>query len=58
MSSSSALRLRQSTLLRMIAGLEAISEGDLHIGNKRANDLDAARRGRQRWCSSPMLYPT
>ncbi|MNS06427.1 Maltose/maltodextrin import ATP-binding protein MalK [compost metagenome] len=47
----------KSTLLRMIAGLEAISEGDLHIGNKRANDLDPARRGVAMVFQSYALYP-
>lgn len=46
----------KSTLLRMIAGLEDISAGDLHIGNLRANELDAAKRGWP-WYSSYALYP-
>ena len=29
----------KSTTLRMIAGLEEISEGDLYIGDRRVNDV-------------------
>lgn len=47
----------KSTLLRMIAGLEDISEGDLHIGSKRANELDAAKRGVAMVFQSYALYP-
>ena len=34
-----------STLLRMIAGLEDISAGDLTIGGQRVNDVPPSRRG-------------
>ena len=47
----------KSTLLRMIAGLEDISAGDLHIGNLRANELDAAKRGVAMVFQSYALYP-
>jgi multiple sugar transport system ATP-binding protein len=30
----------KSTTLRMIAGLESITAGDLYLGGKRANDID------------------
>jgi len=30
----------KSTILRMIAGLEKITSGDLHIGDRRVNDLE------------------
>ena len=35
----------KSTTLRMIAGLEDISEGDLVIGGKRMNDVEPKDRG-------------
>ncbi|MCX5703607.1 MAG: ATP-binding cassette domain-containing protein, partial [Candidatus Omnitrophica bacterium] len=34
----------KSTTLRMIAGLEDISEGDIYIGNKLVNDVPAKDR--------------
>ena len=34
----------KSTALRMIAGLESISGGDLHIGDTRVNDLEPKDR--------------
>ena len=36
----------KSTTLRMIAGLEDISEGDLLIGGKRMNDVEPKEIGR------------
>ncbi len=33
----------KSSMLRMIAGLEDISGGDLHIGDRLVNDLDPRR---------------
>ena len=35
----------KSTTLRMIAGLEDISEGDLVIGGKRMNDVEPKESG-------------
>ena len=35
----------KSTTLRMIAGLEEISHGDVYIGDKRVNDLPPKDRG-------------
>ena len=35
----------KSTLLRMIAGLERISGGELRIGGKRVNELPPKQRG-------------
>src|ERR1700692_3390807 len=35
----------KSSLLRMIAGLEDLSEGELHIGGRFVNDVPAAARG-------------
>ena len=40
----------KSTTLRMIAGLEDISEGDLVIGGKRMNDVET-RTGTSPWSS-------
>ena len=40
----------KSTALRMIAGLEEISDGDLIIGGERVNDL-APATATSRWCS-------
>ena len=47
----------KSTLIRMIAGLEDISEGELHIGGQLANDLPAAERGVAMVFQSYALYP-
>lgn len=47
----------KSTLLRMIAGLEDISAGDLNIGERRMNDVPAAKRGIAMVFQSYALYP-
>jgi multiple sugar transport system ATP-binding protein len=47
----------KSTLLRMIAGLEEISAGDLSIGERRMNDVPAAKRGIAMVFQSYALYP-
>ena len=47
----------KSTMLRMIAGLESISEGDLLIDGVRANDLRPADRGAAMVFQSYALYP-
>ena len=47
----------KSTTLRMIAGLESISEGDLLIDGQRANDLRPAERGTAMVFQSYALYP-
>ena len=47
----------KSTLLRMIAGLEDISAGTLHIGGALANDIPAAKRGLAMVFQSYALYP-
>ena len=44
-------------MLRMIAGLESISEGDLLIDGVRANDLRPADRGAAMVFQSYALYP-
>jgi multiple sugar transport system ATP-binding protein len=47
----------KSTTLRMIAGLESISHGDLSIGGRRVNDLDPQERGVAMVFQSYALYP-
>ncbi len=47
----------KSTMLRMIAGLETITEGDLFIDGARANDLRPADRGAAMVFQSYALYP-
>ena len=47
----------KSTTLRMIAGLDTISAGELMIGGERANDLRPADRGAAMVFQSYALYP-
>jgi multiple sugar transport system ATP-binding protein len=47
----------KSTTLRMIAGLESITSGDLLIDGQRANDLHPADRGAAMVFQSYALYP-
>lgn len=47
----------KSTTLRMIAGLETISSGDLMIGKERANDLSPAARNISMVFQSYALFP-
>ena len=47
----------KSTLLRMIAGLEDISAGELHIGERLANDIPPGQRGLAMVFQSYALYP-
>lgn len=47
----------KSTTLRMIAGLETISKGDLYIGGKRCNDLPPKERDISMVFQSYALYP-
>jgi multiple sugar transport system ATP-binding protein len=47
----------KSTLLRMIAGLETISGGTLHIGGMLANDIAPAQRKLAMVFQSYALYP-
>lgn len=47
----------KSTMLRMIAGLESITAGDLLIDGVRANDLHPADRGAAMVFQSYALYP-
>jgi multiple sugar transport system ATP-binding protein len=47
----------KSTLLRMIAGLESISSGDLHIGERRVNEVAPKDRDIAMVFQSYALYP-
>ncbi|NGQ97093.1 sn-glycerol-3-phosphate ABC transporter ATP-binding protein UgpC [Brevibacillus sp. SYP-B805] len=47
----------KSTTLRMIAGLEEISEGDLYIGDRRVNDVPPKDRDIAMVFQSYALYP-
>ena len=47
----------KSTTLRMIAGLEEISSGDIYIGNKRVNEVPAKDRDIAMVFQSYALYP-
>jgi len=48
----------KSTILRMIAGLEDISSGDLYIDEKRVNDVSpkGQKTGILPWCSKIMPF--
>ena len=48
----------KTTTLRMIAGLEFASEGDIHIGGKRVNDLAARDRDVAMVFQFYALYPS
>ena len=47
----------KTTLLRMVAGLEEITSGELYIGNKRANDLPSKDRKIAMVFQSYALFP-
>ena len=47
----------KSTLLRMIVGLEDITSGDLHIGERRVNDLAPRERNLAMVFQNYALYP-
>jgi oligogalacturonide transport system ATP-binding protein len=47
----------KSTLLRMVAGLESISAGELRIGDRVVNDLPAKARGIAMVFQNYALYP-
>ena len=47
----------KSTMMRMIAGLESITAGELKIGDQVANDLPAPQRGVAMVFQSYALYP-
>ena len=47
----------KSTTLRMIAGLEEVTRGDIHIGDKRVNDTPPAKRDIAMVFQNYALYP-
>ncbi|KRG10801.1 ABC transporter ATP-binding protein [Staphylococcus sp. NAM3COL9] len=47
----------KSTILRMIAGLEDISDGELYIDNKKMNDVDSKNRDMAMVFQNYALYP-
>ena len=47
----------KTSLLRMIAGHEKISGGDILLGNKRLNDLTPANRGTSMMFQNYALFP-
>ncbi len=47
----------KSTVLRMIAGLEEISDGELFIGDRKVNDIAASDRGIAMVFQNYALYP-
>src|SRR5262245_65450648 len=47
----------KSTTLRMIAGLETITSGDLYLGDKRINDVDPRDRDLAIVFQNYALYP-
>jgi lactose/L-arabinose transport system ATP-binding protein len=47
----------KTTLLRMIAGLETITAGNLDIGGERMNEVDPSKRGIAMVFQSYALYP-
>jgi multiple sugar transport system ATP-binding protein len=47
----------KSTALRMLAGLESVSEGDIYIGERRVNDVPAKDRDIAMVFQSYALYP-
>ena len=47
----------KTTLLRLIAGLDTASSGDIHISDERVNDIPASKRGLAMVFQSYALYP-
>ncbi len=47
----------KSTTLRMLAGLEEITSGDLYMGGRRVNDVDSGDRGVSMVFQNYALYP-
>ncbi|MBT9525576.1 MAG: sn-glycerol-3-phosphate ABC transporter ATP-binding protein UgpC [Rhizobacter sp.] len=47
----------KSTLMRMVAGLEEVTQGELLIGDRVANDIPAPKRGVAMVFQSYALYP-
>ena len=44
----------KTTALRMIAGLEEITKGEIRIGGRRVNEVPAPPSATSRWCSRAM----
>ncbi len=47
----------KTTLLRMIAGLETVDKGEIHIGDRRVDDLPPGQRGVALVFQNYALYP-
>ncbi len=47
----------KSSMLRMIAGLEGIPQGEIHIGDRRSNGLPAGKRDVAMVFANDSLYP-
>src|SRR3954447_16564735 len=47
----------KSTLLRMIAGLETVTAGDIHIGERRVNEVEPKDRNIAMVFQNYALYP-
>jgi multiple sugar transport system ATP-binding protein len=47
----------KTTTLRMLAGLETVSEGDIYVGNERINDIPTQHRDLAMVFQSYALYP-
>ena len=47
----------KTTTLRMLAGLETVSEGDIYVGNQRINDIPTQHRDLAMVFQSYALYP-
>jgi multiple sugar transport system ATP-binding protein len=47
----------KTTLLRMLAGLEPITDGEVRFGNQRVNELEPSERGAAMVFQSYALYP-
>lgn len=43
----------RSTLLRLIAGLDPITEGEFSLNGRRMNGVPPSRRSISPWCSNP-----
>ncbi|HEY0728924.1 MAG TPA: ATP-binding cassette domain-containing protein, partial [Pyrinomonadaceae bacterium] len=47
----------KTTTLRMLAGLESVTSGDIYIGDERINDVPTQRRDLAMVFQSYALYP-
>lgn len=48
----------KSTILRMIAGLEKVTDGDIYLGDRRINDIAPGKRNIAMVFQNYALYPT